>query len=157
MRNLLEKTHLIFHCEPYGSASTRYKKSWKYFFATSSLRHVLNQDLDNPIQNQKAYEGILLENFIASTLFNLKNRKNLKFKLFYDPKSKNKNVDFLIKKETNKPIPIEVSIGENNKKQILSSMKRYKSDYGIIIANNFHSIKKDGNVIYVPLKTFSFL
>lgn len=154
---ILEKTHLLFHCEPYGSASTRYKKSWKYFFATSSLRHILNQDLDNPIQNQKAYEGILLENFVAASLFNLKNRKNFKFKLFYDAKSKNKNVDFLIQKGSNRPIPIEVGVGKKNKKQIVSSMNKFKSDYGIIIANNYQSIKKDGNVIFVSPKTFSFL
>ena len=28
--DILEKTHLIFHCEPYGVASTRARKPWKY-------------------------------------------------------------------------------------------------------------------------------
>ena len=63
--NTLEKTHLIFHCEPYGSASKRYRKSWRYFFATASLRNVLNNDLDNPIYNIKAYKGILLGKFCS--------------------------------------------------------------------------------------------
>ena len=33
---------------------------------------MLNDDLDNPIQSQNAYEGILLENFIAYILFIVK-------------------------------------------------------------------------------------
>ena len=36
--NLLEKTHLIFHCEPYGSVSVRYKKSWRYFFCNIKFK-----------------------------------------------------------------------------------------------------------------------
>ena len=152
--NTLEKTHLIFHCEPYGSGSKRYRKSWRYFFATSSLRNVLNNDLDNPIQNMKAYKGILLENFVASILYHLKSHS---FKLFYDSTTKNKNVDFLIQKGENRPIPLEVGVGKKDKRHILTSIKKYKSDYGIIVSNNTSFIKKDKNIIYLPPKTFSFL
>jgi hypothetical protein len=36
-------------------------------------------------------------------------------------------------------------------------MNKYNSDYGIIVSNTTSCIEKDGDVIYVPLKTFSFL
>ena len=37
------------------------------------LKRIIDDDLDNPIQDQKDYNGILLENFVASLLFSLKN------------------------------------------------------------------------------------
>lgn len=153
--DILEKTQLIFHAEAYGSATKRYRKTNRYFFATSSLRHALNQDLDNPIQDMKAYKGLLLENFVASTLHHLKN--NERFQLYYDSNSKNKNVDFLIQKSTNTPIPIEVGIGKKSKKQIVSSMNRYKSNYGIIISNTTTDIKKEEDIIFLPSRTFALL
>ena len=73
--DVLEKTHLIFHVEPFGSASTRSKKSWRYYFATSSLRNILNNDLDDNVQDFNAYKGFLLENLVASIFFTLKNKK----------------------------------------------------------------------------------
>ena len=51
--DILEKTHLIFHCEPYGE-------------------HQLELvNLGNTIMNLTEYEGILIENQIATNLFNL--------------------------------------------------------------------------------------
>lgn len=153
--DILEKTQIIFHTEAYGSASKRYKKSNRYYFATSSLRNSLNQDLDNPIQDIKAYNDLLLENFVASTLYHLKNNAN--FQIYYDPNHKNKNVDFIIQKKACKPIPIEVGIGKKNKKQIKTAINKYKSDYGIIISNKTIHIKKEDNIIFLPPKTFSMI
>ena len=153
--DILEKTQILFHTQAYGSAGKRYKKTRRYFFATSSLKHALNQDLDNPIQDIKAYNGLLLENFVASALHHLKERK--KFQIYYDPSSKNKNVDFLIQKGTNKPVPLEVGIGKKKTKQIRTSMKKYKSEYGIIVSNRTADIEKKENIIFIPPKTFAMM
>ena len=40
---ILEKTHLIFHYEPYVGHNGRVKKSWQYYFASPSIRHAINQ------------------------------------------------------------------------------------------------------------------
>lgn len=151
--DILEKTHLIFHCQPYGSPSKRNKKPWKYYFATSSLRHALNMDIGNIMQDRTAYKGILLENFVASNFFN---NKNIKFNIFYDS-NKKRNVDFIIQQGFNKPIPVEVGIGKKDKKQISYAIKKYNANYGIIISTTTTSIKKEENIIYLPPKTFSFL
>ncbi len=47
--DLLEKTPLIFHCEPYAGSDKRVKKSWKYYFATPSIRHALSAKVGNPL------------------------------------------------------------------------------------------------------------
>ena len=155
--DILEKTQLIFHCEPYGGSSKRIKKAWKYYFATSSLHNALASRYGITIAKSEQFEGVLCENLIASTLFNYKNEnQNNYFSLYYDA-NKNDNVDFVIKEEFQKPIPIEVGRGKKDKRQIIGAIKRFNSDYGIIVSNSTDMIKKEDNVIFVPLKTFSFL
>lgn len=152
---ILEKTHLIFHCEPYSSSAKRIKKSWKYYFATSSLRHSLALSMGNPTVDLNAYRGILLENLVASNLFNLVNKGDFLFNIYYDP---NKGgVDFLIQRGFSKPIPIEVGFGKKSKKQILQAINNYDCDYGFIISNNYLKIEEEDNIIFLPAKIFSFL
>ena len=68
--DILEKTHLIFSIEAYGTSSKRMKKTKKYYFATSSIRNALSENSGNIINDIKQYDGILLENHVASILFN---------------------------------------------------------------------------------------
>ncbi len=154
--DLLEKTHLIFHCEPYGGSAKRIKKSWKYYFATASIRHALSSKVGNPLLGTEDYEGMLLENLIASNLFNLSNKQFTDFTIYYDG-DKKRNVDFLIQKNTENIIPIEVGRGTKKKSQIKYAINKYDCEYGIVVANNYSSIKKDEDIIYIPPKTFSFL
>ena len=154
--DLLEKTELIFHCEAFGGSSRRLKKAWKYYFASSSIRHALSMNMGNTMKNSEEYEGILIENLVASNLFNLSNSRIDSFNIYYDP-NKNKNVDFVIQDSFENPIPIEVGRGKKKKDQIKNAMNRYNSEYGIVIANTKSSIEKDGDIIFIPPKTFSFL
>ena len=154
--DLLEKTHLIFHCEPYGGSAKRVKKSWKYYFATPSIRHALSTKVGNPLLGTDDYEGLLLENLVASNLFNLSYRQFTNFTIYYDA-NKKRNVDFLIQKDPENIIPIEVGRGKKKKLQIKHAINKYDCEYGVVVANNHSCIKKDDDVIYIPPKTFSFL
>ena len=154
--DILEKTRLIFHCEPHIASPKRSIKSWEYFFATSSIKHILTSSIGNLNSNKKAYLGVLLENLVASTLFYLSNEEGNYFTLYYDPEDKT-NVDFVIQAEFQKAIPIEVSMGKKKKRQMASAIERYNADYGIIISNTTKTIAKKDNIIYLPPKTFSFL
>ena len=154
--DLLEKTHLIFHCEPYGGSAKRVKKAWKYYFAAPSIRHALSTKVGNPLLGTEDYEGLLLENLVASCLFNLSNKQFTNFTIYYDA-DKKRNVDFLIQKNSQNIIPIEVGRGKKKKLQIKHAINKYDCEYGIVVANNFSSIKKVDDVIYIPPKTFSFL
>lgn len=154
--DLLEKTHLIFHCEPYGGSAKRVKKSWKYYFATPSIRHALSRKVGNPLLGTEDYDGLLLENLIASNLFNLSNREFTNFTIYYDA-NKKINVDFLIQEESENVIPIEVGRGKKKKSQIKHAINKYGCEYGIVVANNTNAIKRKDDIIYMPPKTFSFL
>lgn len=156
LMNLLERTQLIFHYEPYVGPNGRAKKSWQYYFASPSIRHSINKHFGFSSMKKEDYEGILLENLVASSLFNAKNNENyFEFDVFFEL-GKN-TVDFLIKKGHDNPIPIEVGLGTKNKRQIKKSMNKFNSDYGIIISNTTKTIQKDDDVIYIPIKTFSLL
>ena len=152
----LEKTHLIFHCEPYDGSAKRVKKSWKYYFATSSIRHALSKKIGNPLIGSDEYEGLLLENLVASSLFNLSNREFRNFAIYYDA-TKKRNVDFLIQKDAESVVPIEVGRGNKDKLQIKYAINKFGCEYGIVVSNSTNAIHQDGDVIFVPSKTFSFL
>lgn len=154
--DILEKTHLIFSIEAYGTSSKRMKKTKKYYFATSSIRNALSENSGNIINDIKQYEGILLENHVASILFNFTQRGNDCFTLYYDA-NKKRNVDFILQRDFKNPIPIEVGRGRKDKKQITHAINSYGADYGIIISDTTTNIEKHNNIIYVPPKTFSFL
>jgi len=154
--DILEKTHLIFSIEAYGTSSKRIKKTKKYYFATSSIRNALSIKSGNTIKDIKQYEGILLENHVASILFNLKQRENNYFTLYYDA-NKKQNVDFILQQDFKNPVPIEVGRGQKDKKQITHAINKYNADYGIIISNTTNKIEKQDNIIYIPPKTFSFI
>ena len=151
----LEKTHLIFHCEAFGGAAASAKKSLKYYFATSSLKYALAKKTGYSLIDTADYEGILIENLVASNLFKLFNKEN-SFTIYYDP-TKKRNVDFLIQNGLDYPIPIEVGRGQKKKSQIKYAMNKYESPYGIIISNTTSEIEKKDDIIYIPIKTFSFL
>ena len=112
--DILEKTQLIFHCEPHIASAKRSVKSGQYFFAKSSIKHIITSSIGNLNSNKKSYLGILLENLVASILFYLSNEDGNYFKLYYDPEIGG-NVDFIIHGEFQRPIPMGVSMGKKPK------------------------------------------
>lgn len=71
--------------------------------------------------------------------------------------SKKGGVDFVLKKLTNNPIPLEVGIGRKDKKQIKTAIKRYDADYGVVISDKTEQILKEDNVLFIPYTTFSLI
>lgn len=152
---LLEQTHLIFHLEAYGTPSFRQRKAFKYYFATSSIKYALFRKSGNYSKDIRKFEGVLIENTVALKLFELI-KVNDNISLFYDAGKKG-NVDFLLKEENSKVIPIEVGRGKKDNKQIKNAIKNYNADYGIIISDTTTRIVKEDNIIYIPVKTFALL
>ena len=67
------------------------------------------------------------------------------------------SLDFIIKKEFDQPIPIEVGLGKKNKNQIKGAMNKLNSSHGIIISNTTKKIEKKDEIKYIPIKTFGLL
>ena len=149
---LLELNQLIFHFEPYVGSKGRLKKSWNYYFANPSIRHAINYSVGFSSMKRDEYNGILLENLVASSLFNAQNNENyFNFDVFFQ--SGKNSVDFLITKAFENPIPLEIG----SKKHIKRAMNKFTSPHGIIISNTTTKIKKEDDVVYIPFKTFSLM
>ena len=159
--DILEKTQLIFHVEPFTASVKRTTKPYEYFFATPSLKHNLALDMGTAIlEDETAYFGKLLESYVASSFHDLDNKSNIPYKIYYDDskkKSSDKNVDFVVQRGLEKPIPIEVSCGDKDESQIKRAISKYQSTHGIIISNTTSNIIKRNNIICIPPEIFAFM
>jgi len=152
--DVLEKTHLIFSVKPYGSAGKVVRKPWKYYFLSPSINAAIRYTLGVYDLRDRDMLGLFAENLVASSFFRMKETINIPSGIFYDPERE--GVDFLIQKGFDEIIPVEVSIGRKGKSQIKKAINKYKAKYGIIISN-VDDVKKEGNIIYLPVTFFSFM
>lgn len=151
----LEKTQLLFHIEPYGSPAKRSRKSWKYYFLSNQIKSAIYLNNGQASKESKEFESLMVENMVASALYKLKFSTRQDFGIFYGPEKG--EPDFLVTTLLGKIIPIEVGLGEKSPKQINLAMRKYDSEYGIIISDKYDEIKKEGNVIKIPLILFAFM
>lgn len=154
--NALEKTHLIFNIKPFGGIGKTIKKPWKYYFLSPTIKAAINYNYGRYDQRNRKFLGILAENLVASSFFKLKKTTNLPKGVFYSAETH--GVDFLLHGLDGDIIPVEVGIGrDKSNDQVKRAIRKYKSQYGILISNKTQKITQDGDVIYMPLTTFSFL
>jgi hypothetical protein len=152
--DVLEKTHLIFSIKPYGSAGKIVRKPWKYYFLSPSICSAIRFKLGAFDETNKEMFGVFAENLVASYLVRMKETIALPTGMFYD--SNEGGVDFIVLDGKENIIPIEVSFGKKEKGQIEKATKNYKSKYGVLICD-CPKIKKEDNIIYIPIKIFSFV
>lgn len=134
--------------DSYGSITKRNRHPRKYYFLSTQMKACIYQQNGQSTQTKGDYFGSLLENYVASSLFMMKEKTKRDFGIFYDS-GKNSNVDFLINTIMGDIIPIEVGIGNKNKRQIENAMNKYNSNFGIVVSNKTKSIVKDDDVLFI--------
>ena len=77
------------------------------------------------------------------------------FNIFYDKNSGGS--DFIIQRQFQSPIPVEVGLGKKNDRQVRKFMNKNNSPYAVIISNKTDVIEKHDDIIYIPPKTFSYI
>jgi hypothetical protein len=150
---VLEKTHLIFSIKPYGGAGKSVRKPWKYYFLSPSINATIRSRLGIYVSGDRKTLGLFTENLVAAHLFRMKETTHELTGLFYDPDKG--GADFLILRGMERLFPIEVGIGEKGEDQVKTSMRRYHSEYGVVLSQT-GNVSMDGNVLYVPITFFSF-
>lgn len=154
--SILEKTHLIFPVRPYaGSAGKSVRKAWKYYFLSPTIKVSINFEMGKYNPRNREFMGELAENLVASYFFNTRETVYQPHGIFYPPEKG--GVDFLLSKVTGETMPVEVGIGKKGKGQIKRAIRKYNSEYGVVISGATKKIRREEDVIYVPLTTFSFL
>lgn len=152
--DVLEKTRLIFSIKPYGGAGKIVRKSWKYYFLSPSINTTIRFKLGAFDRNNKEMFGVLVENMVASYFIRMKETVNQPTGIFYD--SDESGVDFLIQDSKENIIPVEVGYGKKDASQIKKAIKKFNSKYGIVICD-CQKIKKQDDIVYIPITTFSFV
>ncbi|MBQ6220676.1 MAG: ATP-binding protein [Methanosphaera sp.] len=150
----LTKSLIIFNITSYGSASKQERSRKEYYYWSTQIKAaIFENDGGSNIRSLQEIKGVLLENYVAYSLYRLKVEYHYNFSIHFDPRKS--GVDFLIKTINGNIIPIEVGIGKKNKRQITSAIDYYKSEYGIVISDTTSKITKEDNIIFVPYITFT--
>ncbi len=109
-----------------------------------------NYHLDN-----REIMGGLAENLVASTFFKWKETNNIPLNINYLPGKG--EADFLLSWNIENIVPVEVGLNKKQTGQLKKSMRKYDSNYGVLISNGFNKIDMNNDIITIPLVTFSFM
>lgn len=153
--DVLEKTHLIFSVKPYAGAGKLVRKPWKYYFLAPSIVAAMRRNLGFFDIRDREMLGQLAESSVAACLFRLKETTRPSTGVFYD--ADEGGADFLVRDAKDNIVPIEVGIGKKDKAQVGAAIRRYGSRHGIIVSDTTEKIRKEDNIVFVPLTTFSFV
>lgn len=143
----LEKAELLIKIPAHGSNMTISNKPNKYLFMSPAIRmsfFYFAGQKDTYLTRQ----GKLLEDSIGSHLYRefvLRSNGSIR----YD--SAQGGADFILQVLNDKKIVIEAGLGNKDKRQVISTMKKIKSDYGLIFSNSDLSLNKDMNIVSIPL------
>lgn len=152
---ILEKTHLIFHVNPYGGAGKMARIPKKYYFLSPSINASINFTLGKHTPNNNDYMGILAETYVASSFFRL-NKSISKPKGIFAPPEK-KMADFIITTAEEDKVAVEVGIGKKGKSQLKRTINKYGCERGVVVSSATSLIKKEDDIIFLPLTTFSLI
>ena len=145
--DVLEKAELLVKIPPHGSNMTIANKPNKYLFMSPAIRMSFFYFTGNE-NTYLTRQGKLLEDSIGSHLYRefiLRSDGIIR----YD--SAQGGADFILQIGNTKKIIIEAGLGNKDKRQVISTMRKIKSDYGIIFSNTELKFDKETNIVSVPL------
>lgn len=147
-----EKAEIMIRARPYGSIFKKVRKPSKYYFMSPSLRLSLLRTVESNAVFSK-YTGKFLEDIVALSIHRHLGEPQLAH-LNYD--SAKGGADFIMQLGM-KNIVLEVGYGKKGIKQVVNSMKKYSSIYGIVISRDPLELVESENIVKIPLETFLLL
>jgi predicted AAA+ superfamily ATPase len=149
--DILEKTETLTRIYPYGSHFAQVRKPSKYLFSSPAFRSMYFNYIGSTISREN-YKGKLLEDLVAMYLKRyLETSRAGKSSLCYD--SSKGGADFVVTLNEKKVV-LEVGYGNKDFKQIVKTLKKINSNFGICISENEIKIDAVQGVVNIPLKYF---
>jgi len=145
--DVLEKAELLVKIPPHGSNMTIANKPNKYLFMSPAIRMSFFYFTGNE-NTYSTRQGKLLEDSIGAHLYRefiLRSDGIIR----YD--SAQGGADFILQIGNTKKIVIEVGLGSKDKRQVINTMRKIKSDYGIIFSNTELKFDREANIVSIPL------
>ena len=143
----LEKAELLIKVPAYGSNMSVAKKPAKYLFMSPAIRMAFFY-FTGQEATYLGRQGKLLEDSVGAHLYRefiLRGQGAIR----YD--SAQGGADFILQIQNSKQIIIEVGMGKKDKRQLINSMKKINSDYGLVFSNSELRVDNEVNIIFVPL------
>jgi len=150
--DVLEKAELLVKIPPHGSNMTIANKPNKYLFMSPAIRMSFLYFSGNE-GTYSVRQGKLLEDSIGAHLYREFILRSVGV-IRYD--SAQGGADFILQIGDSRKIAIEVGLGKKDKKQVMGTMRKIKSDYGIVFSSSSLMIDRDEKVVNIPLD-FYFL
>jgi predicted AAA+ superfamily ATPase len=145
--DVLEKAELLVKISPHGSNMTIANKPNKYLFMSPAIRMSFFYFSGNE-GTYSTRQGKLLEDSIGAHLYREFILRGVGV-IRYD--SAQGGADFILQIGNDRKIVIEVGLGKKDKKQVMATMRKIKSDYGIIFSSNELNMDMQENIVSVPL------
>lgn len=146
----LEKTELLIRALPQGSSNKRVTKPSKFLFMSPALRLAL-LSISGLKQTYATQQGALLEDVVALHYYREFVTKH-KASLMYD--AAEGGADFIVNFIQHRRVVVEVGMGAKDSKQVVRTMDKVNSDYGIVISSNELKVDEENKIICLPIKYF---
>lgn len=153
--DILEKTHLIFHINPFGGAGKMARTPKKYYFLSPSINAAINFTVGKHTPTSNDYLGILAETFVASSFFRLKNTISKPSGIF-TPTEKGM-ADFIVTTFEGDRVAVEVGIGKKGDSQVRKTMNRHNCQRGVVVSSATNLIRNEDEITFLPLTTFALM
>ena len=148
--NLLEQAEVLHRIYPHGShLNQASNKPSKYLFSSPAFRAMYYKMIGNIISPENS-KGKLWEDLVSMYLQRIL-YKNPGQSLTYD--SAQGGADFILGMGMRR-IVIEVGAGKKGYRQTISTSKKVKADYSLIISDNQLEYSEEFNTVKIPLRLF---
>lgn len=153
----LEKTFVIAKLKPFsGNKRTEITQNPKYYFIDNGFRNYAIRNFS--LLEYRVDTGALVENFVFQELLKYKTQYFLNLDLYFWRTKTKAEVDFIIYKNENCLLPIEVKYANFKKPAITKSFRSFLQAYqpksGVIITRDFIATENFENTVvhFIPLE-----
>lgn len=144
----LEKAELLIKVSAFGANIRAIRKPAKYLFMSPAIRSTF-LNIAGIESTLLVRQGRLLEDIMGEYFYREFVRQGIGT-LSYD--CTKDAADFILQILNKNQIAIEIGIGQKTFKQVISTMKRIKCNYGIVIHKGKLSVNETLNIVKVPIE-----
>lgn len=146
----LQKTELVIRALPHGSDNKRVTKPSKFLFMSPALRLAL-LSISGLKQTYDTQQGALLEDVVALHFYREFVTKH-KASLMYD--ATEGGADFIVNFIQHRRIVVEVGMGNKDAKQVVRTMSKVQSEYGIVVSSTELKVDTNNQILFLPIQFF---
>ncbi len=146
----LEASDVIYKVRPFGSESTRMRKTPKYKFSTPAMRAAILHKVGRSVGEPETL-GWLMEDAVSMYLREMsRNRMGMRF----DYDHEDGGADFIVQWADLDPVVIEVGYGRKGGEQVERTAKKVGPRYSLLVSDGDLQLDLESRYVRVPKEWF---